>query len=82
MISLTYSKTLRFLSFKEKKHESVNNESQKNLYVSIQVNPFENQQRILDDDDDDDELIKSDLTTNFCDNDLIELRLDDNDADT
>lgn len=86
VISLAYSKTIHFvthqLSPKEKKHQSVNNDTNdsQNLHISIQVNPFENQQySTVADDDDDDELIKSDLLTNFCETDLIELRLDDND---
>jgi hypothetical protein len=84
IISLTFSKTIRLfsspLSFKR---PSVNTQTH-DSHISIQVNPFSQlndyQQRSialsLDNINDDDELIKSDLLTNFCENDSIELRLD------
>jgi len=70
------------LSTKEKTRQSVNNSQ--NSHITIQVNPFsqldnyqEKQLIILSLDDDDDELIKLDTSaSNFCENDSIELRLD------
>jgi len=66
---------------KEKKHQCVNNHTNdsQNLHISIQVNPFsqlDNHSTTLPFEDDDDELIKSDISLNFCENDSIKLRLD------
>ncbi|CAF0734213.1 unnamed protein product [Rotaria sordida] len=69
-------------------NDHINNST--NLHISIQVNrlshfddvvSYEQQStRLLLDDDDDDELIKLDMSSivasNFCENNLIELRLD------
>jgi hypothetical protein len=91
IISLTFSKTIHLFSYQlsriEKKHQTVNNHTSdsQNSHVSIQVNLLsqidDNRQRTtttttLSLDDDDDELIKSDISSNFCENDSIELRLD------
>jgi len=71
---------------KEKKRQSVNNHTNdsQNPHISIQVNPFSqldnHQQQHLTtipvNVDDDDELIESDISLNFCENNSIELRLD------
>lgn len=80
LISITYSKTIHLFSY-QLSQKSVNtpmNES----YISIQVNPLDSMNHfpstlLAVDNDDDDDLIRSDMcTTNFGDNDSIELRLD------
>jgi hypothetical protein len=53
-------------------------------YITISMHPFSNDQYIpnvisIPLQDDDEDLIQSDISSNFCDNDSIELRLDADD---
>lgn len=79
ILSITYSKTIHLFSYQLSRKSSSKNIHSNDSRVSIQVNPVDEQTTLLtlNDDDDDDDLIKSDvLSTNFGDNDSIELRLD------
>lgn len=94
IISLTYSKTIHLFSYslsrrkqeEEEKYQSVNNHTNDDSHISIQVNPLsqlDNHQikstivPFNDDDDDDDDLIIFDTSaSNFCETKSIELRVD------
>jgi hypothetical protein len=86
IISLTYSKTIHAFSYRlsrrkqEEKYQPVNNQTNDDSHISIQVNPlsqFDNHQIKSDDDDDDDDLIILDTSaSNFCQTKSIKLRLD------
>ena len=80
LISITYSKTIHLFSY-QLSQKSVNTPINDSSYVSIQVNPLDSMSNyptaLLPFDNDDDDLIRPDVfTTNFGDDDSIELRLD------
>ena len=69
LLSVTYSKTIHLFSYQLSRKSSPVNTHSNDSHIAIQVNPMETFN--------DDDLIKSDvLSTNFGDNDWIELRLD------
>ncbi|CAF0776255.1 unnamed protein product [Rotaria sp. Silwood1] len=87
MITVSLSKTIGLFTYKlstnQQTSQSVNNDYIKdstNLYISIQVNPLAQIDNNHNNDDDDEELIKLDISpmvaSRFCENNSIELRLD------
>jgi len=73
IISLSLSNT-RSMFTKRKRRYSIDNNS-KNSYITISMNPFPNVTTIPLEDDDED-LIQCDISSNFCETDSIELRLE------
>jgi hypothetical protein len=90
IVSLTFSKTISIFTYqrstRQRKRHSVNNDMNilHDSHILIQVNPLSRlddvdhsrQQSTTIPFDDDEELIKPDILSSFCENDLIELRLD------
>jgi hypothetical protein len=75
MISLSLSNT------RKKRRDSTDNNPS---HITISMNPFSNDKYLpncttISIEDDDEDLFQSDISSNFCDNDSIELRLDGDD---